>query len=100
MNRVPRTNYWCSLISRGGHRGNREHSAPATATPPAYEVHHPGQLLPEQRHIHLVEVKYSEDTRPKNQLEASKQQHRGLCCNLSRASTQVTHHIINNDSLC
>eukprot|EP00983_Pelagomonas_calceolata_P030410 954635-Pelagomonas_calceolata.AAC.1 len=52
------------------------------------------QLLPEQRHIHLLEVKYCDDIRPKNQLEASKQQHRDrrgdLYRDLSRASAQVT----------
>eukprot|EP00983_Pelagomonas_calceolata_P035205 1100456-Pelagomonas_calceolata.AAC.1 len=58
------------------------------ATPPASKVRHPSQLLPEQRHIHLMEVGYREDTRPQNQLEglkaaapqveASKQQHLDL----------------------
>eukprot|EP00983_Pelagomonas_calceolata_P053470 1143303-Pelagomonas_calceolata.AAC.1 len=80
--------------SRGERRGNREHSAPARATPPTSKVRHPSQLPPEQRHIHLVEVKHCEDTRPKNQLEASKQQHRDLCCHLSRASAQVSLHTI------
>eukprot|EP00983_Pelagomonas_calceolata_P061204 1146726-Pelagomonas_calceolata.AAC.1 len=70
----------------------REQSAPATATPPTFKVRHPSQLLPGQRHVHLVEVKYCEDTRPKNQLKASKQQHRDLCRHLSRASGQVTLH--------
>eukprot|EP00983_Pelagomonas_calceolata_P067821 1149638-Pelagomonas_calceolata.AAC.4 len=51
IKRVPRTN------PRGGRGGNREHSAPVTATPPASEVHHPSQLLPGQRHIRLVEIK-------------------------------------------
>eukprot|EP00983_Pelagomonas_calceolata_P027699 869825-Pelagomonas_calceolata.AAC.1 len=63
---------------KGGRRGNRERSAPATAAPPPSKVRHHSQLLPEQRHINLVEVKYCEDTQPKNQLEASKQQHRDL----------------------
>eukprot|EP00983_Pelagomonas_calceolata_P001948 65809-Pelagomonas_calceolata.AAC.3 len=36
MKRVPRTNSRYPLRSRGGHRGNREHSAPATATPLAF----------------------------------------------------------------
>eukprot|EP00983_Pelagomonas_calceolata_P041058 1137881-Pelagomonas_calceolata.AAC.1 len=78
----------------GGHGGNREHSVPATATLHAYKVRHPSQLLPEQRHIHLVGVKYCADTRPKDQLEASKQQQCNLCCDLLRASAQVTLHTI------
>eukprot|EP00983_Pelagomonas_calceolata_P028649 897065-Pelagomonas_calceolata.AAC.1 len=113
MKRVPKTNSRYPLRSRGGRRGNREHSAPAT--PPSCKVRHPSQLLPEkkrkvyasqeaacikerflleQRHIHFVEVKYCEETRPKNQLEASKQQHHDLCRDLSRASAQVTLHTI------
>eukprot|EP00983_Pelagomonas_calceolata_P059542 1145958-Pelagomonas_calceolata.AAC.2 len=39
-----------------------------------------------------MEVKYGESTRPKNQLEASKQQRRDLCHHFSRASAQVTLH--------
>eukprot|EP00983_Pelagomonas_calceolata_P086556 1156784-Pelagomonas_calceolata.AAC.1 len=43
MKRVPRANSRYPLGSRGGHGGNREHSAPATATPPDSkpEVRHP-----------------------------------------------------------
>eukprot|EP00983_Pelagomonas_calceolata_P055241 1144060-Pelagomonas_calceolata.AAC.1 len=94
MKRVPRTNSRYPLRSRGGRVGNREHSAPATASSPTSEVCHPNHLLPKQRHVHLVEIKYCEDTRPKNQLEASKQQHHDLCCHLSRDSAQVTLHTI------
>eukprot|EP00983_Pelagomonas_calceolata_P006289 208187-Pelagomonas_calceolata.AAC.1 len=60
----------------------------------ASKVCHHSQLLPKQRYIHVVEVKYCEDTRPKNQLEASKLQHRDLCRDLLRASAQVTLHTI------
>eukprot|EP00983_Pelagomonas_calceolata_P004107 132764-Pelagomonas_calceolata.AAC.1 len=48
----------------------------------------------QNRDIHLVEVRYCEDTRPNNQLEASKQQHRDLCRHLSMTSGQVTLHTI------
>eukprot|EP00983_Pelagomonas_calceolata_P103474 1158916-Pelagomonas_calceolata.AAC.22 len=68
MKGVPRNNFRYPLKSRGGYKGNREHSAPATATPPASKARHPSQLLSKQRHIHLVEIKYCGDTRPKNQL--------------------------------
>eukprot|EP00983_Pelagomonas_calceolata_P025039 787278-Pelagomonas_calceolata.AAC.1 len=94
MKRVPRTNSRYPLRSRGGHRGNREHSAPATTTSPTSKVRNPSQLLPEKRHIHFVEVNYCEDTRPKNQPEASEHQHRDLCSHLSRASAQVALHTI------
>ncbi len=43
----------------------------------AFTVH---QILPpNQRHIHLLEVKYCEDTRPRSQLEAAHHQHSVLC---------------------
>eukprot|EP00983_Pelagomonas_calceolata_P124971 1161167-Pelagomonas_calceolata.AAC.1 len=93
MKRVPRTNSRYPLRSRGGRGGNREHSAPATASSPTSKVRHPSKLPPEQRHVHL-EVKYCKDTRPKNQLEACKQQHHDLCRHRSRASAQVTLHTI------
>eukprot|EP00983_Pelagomonas_calceolata_P017356 544635-Pelagomonas_calceolata.AAC.1 len=73
-------------------KGNREQPAPATAIPPASKARHPSQLLSKQRHIHLAQVKYCEDTRPKNQLEAPKQQHCDLCHRLLRASAQITLH--------
>ena len=41
---------------------------------------------------HLVEIKYFEDTRPQNQLNAAKEQHQDLCSILQGAS--VTLHII------
>eukprot|EP00983_Pelagomonas_calceolata_P031880 1000864-Pelagomonas_calceolata.AAC.1 len=55
IKKVPRTNSRYLLRRTGGRGGNREDSAPATATPPTSKVGHPSQLPPEQRHIHLVE---------------------------------------------
>eukprot|EP00983_Pelagomonas_calceolata_P129556 1161617-Pelagomonas_calceolata.AAC.4 len=45
MKGVPRTNSRFPMRGRVGHRGNRKHLAPATTSPPASEVCHPGQLL-------------------------------------------------------
>ena len=42
--------------------------------------------------IHLVEIKYCEDARPQNQLNAAKDQHKDLCNILQGAS--ITFHII------
>eukprot|EP00983_Pelagomonas_calceolata_P077179 1153759-Pelagomonas_calceolata.AAC.2 len=39
-----------------------------------------------------MEVIHCEDTRPENQLKASKQQHCDPCRDLSRASAQITLH--------
>eukprot|EP00983_Pelagomonas_calceolata_P004067 132210-Pelagomonas_calceolata.AAC.1 len=81
MKRVPWTN-------------SREHSAPAIATLLASKDRRPSQLRPKQRRVHLVpvEVRYCKGTRPNNQLEVSKQQHRNLCRHLSRGSAEVTLH--------
>eukprot|EP00983_Pelagomonas_calceolata_P096970 1158193-Pelagomonas_calceolata.AAC.8 len=40
-----------SVEKKKGHGWSKEHSAPATATPTTSKVHHPSQLLPEQRHV-------------------------------------------------
>eukprot|EP00983_Pelagomonas_calceolata_P092739 1157702-Pelagomonas_calceolata.AAC.8 len=92
MKRVAMTSSRYLLRSRGGHGGNREHSAPATATPPAFKVRHPSQLLPGQRHIHLVEVKYCEDTVSGDQaqecLGPPSRSTATFCRDLSRASAQ------------
>ncbi len=45
------------------------------------------------REIHLVEVKYYEDTRPGHQLEASKKQNEVLCKRL-KAKKVIPHTII------
>ena len=52
----------------------------------------PKDLSKPRRDIHLVEIKYCEDTRPQNQLNAAKEQHKDLCNILQGAS--VTLHII------
>eukprot|EP00983_Pelagomonas_calceolata_P021691 679547-Pelagomonas_calceolata.AAC.1 len=93
MKRVPKTNSRYPLRSRGG-RGEQGALRASHSHSTSFRGPSTSQLLPEQRHVHLVEVKYFEDNRPKNQLEASKQQHCNLCRNLSRASAQVTLHTI------
>eukprot|EP00983_Pelagomonas_calceolata_P076710 1153535-Pelagomonas_calceolata.AAC.7 len=42
-------------------------------------VRQPHQLNANQRHVHLIEIKYCEDTRPGQQLEAAQRQHADLC---------------------
>jgi hypothetical protein len=51
-----------------------------------------GTTSPRATHIHLVEIKHCGDTRPQNQLNAVKEQHKDLCNILQGAS--VTLHII------
>jgi hypothetical protein len=47
-------------------------------TSTASRVRQPHHLTPNQRHVHLIEIKYCEDTRPEHQLAAAKQQHAHL----------------------
>ncbi len=83
-----------ALRSRAGCRGDRGLSATATACQSSSlsRVRRNSSLFPpNQRHIHLVEVKYREDTRPRSQLEAAHQ--RGaLCQHLNRAAANVSLH--------
>eukprot|EP00983_Pelagomonas_calceolata_P066030 1148838-Pelagomonas_calceolata.AAC.1 len=45
----------------------------------ANRVRQPYQLNANQRHVHLIEIKYCEDTRPGQQLEAAQRQHADIC---------------------
>eukprot|EP00983_Pelagomonas_calceolata_P121080 1160765-Pelagomonas_calceolata.AAC.8 len=60
-----------------------------SSTTPARQLH---ELNVQNRHIHIIEIKYYEDTRPGAQLEASQQQHRELCKQLQGA--EITLHTI------
>eukprot|EP00983_Pelagomonas_calceolata_P026937 846217-Pelagomonas_calceolata.AAC.1 len=62
-------------------------------TPPSHRVLcSMGSTTTPARHIHSIEIKYCEDTRPSAQLEASHQQHSKLCKQLQRA--EITIHPI------
>ena len=79
-------------------RGQLRETGSISAAPPATNKatnprqHRPKDLSKPRRDIHLVEIKYCEDTRPQNQLNATKDQHKDLCNTLQGAS--VTLHII------
>ena len=86
---------WVLRSGRGQLRetGSTSAAAPATnstATNP--RQHQPKDLNKTRRDIHLAENKYCEDTRPQNQLNAAKEQHKDLRNILQGAS--VTLHII------
>ncbi len=83
-----------ALRSRTGCRGDRGLSATATAYQPSSRVWNSSQLPPNQRHIHLVEVKFCEDTRPRSQLEAAHHQQGVLCQHRCRAAAHVSLQII------
>ncbi len=60
---------------------------------PSRDVRRVHELIINMREIHLVEVKYCEDTRPGHQLEASKKQHEVLCKHL-KAKKVILHTIL------
>jgi hypothetical protein len=66
-------------------RGKLRETGSIPAAPPATSratnprQHRPKNLNKPGRDIHLVEIKYCEDTRPQNQLNAAKKQHKDLC---------------------
>jgi hypothetical protein len=85
-------------VLRSG-RGQLRETGSTSAAPPATNStatdprqHRPKDLSKVRRNIHLVEIKYCEDTRPQNQLNAAKEQRKDLCNILQGAS--VTLHII------
>ncbi|KAF5833184.1 hypothetical protein DUNSADRAFT_10598 [Dunaliella salina] len=51
------------------------------------------ELYTNERHVHLIEIKFCEDTRPEYQLNAAKQQHAGLC-KLITAKAVTIHPIL------
>ncbi len=68
-------------------KSTEKHKSPITphlhqVSPPrqrSRDVHGIQELNVNKREIHLVEVKYCEETRPGHQLEASRKQHDVLC---------------------
>ena len=92
------TNVLGGWVLRSG-RGQLRETGSASAAPPATSSratnsrqHRPKDLSKTRRDIHLVEIKYCEDTRPQNQLIAAKEQHKDPYNILQGAS--ATLHII------
>jgi len=85
---------WVLRSGRGQLRetGSTSAAPPATSKATNPRQHRPKDFSKPRRDIHLVEIKYFEDTRPQNQLDAAKEQHKDLCNILQGAS--VTLHII------
>jgi len=83
---------WVLQSGRGQLRetGSTSAAPPATSTATNPRQHRPKDLNKTRREIHLVEIKYCEDTRPQNQLNAAKEQHKDLCDILQGASVTPT----------
>ncbi len=63
------------------------------ALQPSRDVRRAHELNVDMREIHLVEVRYCEDTQPGHQLEASRRQHEVLCKRL-KANKVILHTIL------
>jgi hypothetical protein len=72
--------------------GSTPAAPPATSRATNPRQHRSKDLSKHRRDIHLVKIKYCEDTRPQNQLNAAKEQHKDFCNILQGAS--VTLHVI------
>eukprot|EP00983_Pelagomonas_calceolata_P074019 1152366-Pelagomonas_calceolata.AAC.2 len=66
---------------------------PTQRTSGADRVRQPHQQNANQQHVHLIEIKYREDTGPEQQLEAAQRQHTNLC-NLISAKSVTLHMIL------
>ena len=82
---------WVLRSGRGQLRENGSTSAapPATTSRSTSKQHRPKDLSILQRDIHLIEIKYCEDTRPQNQLSAPQEQHKCLCTIFQGASATL-----------
>eukprot|EP00983_Pelagomonas_calceolata_P108147 1159422-Pelagomonas_calceolata.AAC.4 len=74
------------------HYALRSRHDPTQRTTQANRVRQPHQLHLNQRHMHMIEIKYCEDTRPGQQLEAAQRHHADLCKLIS--AKVVTLHTI------
>ena len=82
---------WVLRSGRGKLRetGSTSAAPPATSRATNPRQHRPEDLSKPRRDIHLVEIKYCENTRPQNQLNAAKEQHKDLC-NISPRSLRYS----------
>jgi hypothetical protein len=71
---------WVLRSGRGQLRetGSTSAAPPATSRATNPRQHRPKDLSKPRRDIHLVEIKYCEDTRPQNQLNAAKERHKDI----------------------
>jgi len=72
---------WVLRSGRGQLRetGSTPAALPATSRATNPRQHRPKDLSKPRRDTHLIEIKYCEDARHQNQLNAAKEQHKDLC---------------------
>eukprot|EP00983_Pelagomonas_calceolata_P047466 1140655-Pelagomonas_calceolata.AAC.1 len=82
-----------SPSSSCSHYALRSRNSPTQRTGVTNRVRQPRQLNANQRHVHLIEIKYCIDNRPGQQLEAAQQQHADLS-KLINAKVVTLHTIL------
>eukprot|EP00983_Pelagomonas_calceolata_P051026 1142228-Pelagomonas_calceolata.AAC.1 len=82
-----------TVTSSCSHHALRSRHNTTQRTGTANRVRQPHKLHENQSHVHLVEIKYCEDTGPQHQLDAAKQQHADLCKYISAKAVTI-HPII------
>ena len=83
---------WVLRSGRGQLRETRSTSAAlpaATSRSTFSRQHRPKYLSIHQRDIHLIKIKYCEDTRPQSQLSAAQEQYKGVCSILQGTSVTL-----------
>eukprot|EP00983_Pelagomonas_calceolata_P125797 1161238-Pelagomonas_calceolata.AAC.3 len=80
-----------SPSSSSSHNALRRH--PTLRISGANRTKQPHQLNVNQRHVHLIEIKYCKDTRPGHQSEVAQRQHSDLC-KLTSAKVVTLHTIL------
>jgi len=82
---------WILRSGRGqmGETGSTSAALPATSRSTFPRHHQPKDLSILQRYIHLIDIKYCEDTRPQNQPSAAQEQHKGICSVLQGTSVTL-----------
>eukprot|EP00983_Pelagomonas_calceolata_P050342 1141936-Pelagomonas_calceolata.AAC.1 len=76
---TPSSSFSSSPSSSCSHYVLRSRNSPTQRICVTIHVRQPRQLNVNQRHVHLIEIKYCEDTRPGQQLEVAQRQHADLC---------------------
>eukprot|EP00983_Pelagomonas_calceolata_P026696 837504-Pelagomonas_calceolata.AAC.1 len=78
-----------NVTSSCSHHALRSRHSTTKRTDTANRVRQPHQLHANQCHVHLIEIKYCEETRPQHQLDAAKQQDADLCKYISAKAVTI-----------
>eukprot|EP00983_Pelagomonas_calceolata_P043006 1138731-Pelagomonas_calceolata.AAC.5 len=92
--------FFLSSSSASSHHVLRSRHGNSLRTSVTNRVRQPHQLNAIQRHVHLTEIKYCEDTRPGQQLEAAQRQHADFCKLISAKAATVYIILLGVGGIC